>query len=135
MSVDREGVKAAAVVVALAAAVFLGGWFVVSGPAGMSRQFQNWTANWGGSDWLVVQYNQSGGVISSWELHGKSVESESGCDGIYFTDNDGNIVHLSGHYVFVQIVGGEWKAARTKLLPAPSLVLPDPTQSLLGDSK
>ena len=41
MSVDREGVKAAAVVVALAAAVFLGGWFVVSGPAGMSRQFQS----------------------------------------------------------------------------------------------
>jgi len=42
------------------------------------------------------------GVINSWKLKGKSVGSESNSDGIFFEDNEGNVVHLSGHYVYIE---------------------------------
>jgi len=88
----------------------------VVGPAGASRALRGWSAKAYGSDWLVVQYTQSGSVISSWELHGKSVGNETSSDGIYFTDDTGNVVHLSGHYVYVE-VAGDWAAARSRFLP------------------
>lgn len=75
--------------------------FLVMGPAGIKTSFLGWKASAYGSDWLVVQYAQSGCVISSWELDYEAVQNEGGSDGIYFSTDDG-VVHLSGHYIYVQ---------------------------------
>lgn len=77
--------------------------FFVMGPSGCYRKVKSWKADAYGSDWLVVQYSQSGDVINYWVLHDKSIGSEATSDGIYFTDDDENVVHLSGHYVYIQI--------------------------------
>jgi len=55
-----------------------------------------------GADWLIVQYNQSGGIISHWTLKKKAIFNEENSDGIYFTDDYGNVVHLSGHYLYIE---------------------------------
>jgi len=67
-----------------------------------------------GSDWLVVQFDAYGKVVKSWELHDDFVHNEGQSDGIYFKDSDGNIVHLSGFYTYVQV--SNWDAARAKYL-------------------
>lgn len=87
------------------------GVFVFLGPQGCDRSFQSWRAEAYGSDWLVVQYNQAGQVMNYWELHNKSIASERRSDGIYFVDDSGSVVHLSGHYVFVQVAAGARKQA------------------------
>jgi len=50
----------------------------------------------------VVQYAQNGSVINHWNLKSKTVRNESQSDGIYFVSPSGAVVHLSGHYIFVQ---------------------------------
>lgn len=90
--------------------------FIVMGPAGISRSFQKWNASAYGSDWVVVQYAQDGSIISHWELTNKSVASEENSDGINFVDVDGNMVHLAGHYVYVQVSGIEGQKAALKRL-------------------
>ena len=106
--------KAVAISLLILAALFAGGVFVFSGPSGISRSWSNYQANWGGSDWLVVQYAQDGSVIATWELHDQAMGSEQNSDGIFFTDNDGNVVHLSGHYVYVQVTDGKWEPVRER---------------------
>lgn len=101
-------------VVALIVSVFLVCIALIIGPAGCERYFASWKASAYGSDWLVVQYSQDGDVINSWELRGRSVGSESQSDGIYFKDNDGNIVHLSGHYIYIETM--DFEAAKEKYL-------------------
>ena len=92
-----------AVVVILLAAII--------GPKGCVREVKSWKADAYGSDWLVVQYAQDGSIIHTWQLEDKSVGSERDSDGIYFPDNNGNIVHLSGHYVYVQVKDGDFDSA------------------------
>lgn len=77
--------------------------FFLIGPATCSRHISSWKANSYGSDWLVIQYAQDGSIINNWELKGKSIGNEHGSDGIFFTDNFGNVVHLSGHYLYIQV--------------------------------
>ncbi len=90
---------------------------VVQGPAGIERGLQRWGATAYGSDWLVVQYAQDGSLISVWELTDRSIASEHNSDGINFVDNHGNMVHLSGHYVYVQVKDFDGlKKARDKLV-------------------
>lgn len=78
-------------------------FFLIIGPKGCDRQISSWSADAYGSDWLVIQYSQDGSIINHWELKDKSIGSETNSDGIYFTDNEDNVVHLSGHYVYIQI--------------------------------
>ena len=75
---------------------------IIIGPAGCDRKISAWKAGAYGSDWLVVQYSQDGSVMNSWELKNKSIGNESQSDGIYFTDVDGNVIHLSGHYIYIE---------------------------------
>ena len=69
--------------------------FGIMGPAGCSRTFQGWKAGAYGADWLVVQYAQDGHVICYWELNDKSIGNEESSDGIYFTDEYGNVVEMA----------------------------------------
>lgn len=93
--------------------------FAAIGPAGCSRSVSAWHASAYGSDWLVVQYAQDGSIMNHWELRSKSVANETNSDGINFMDNDGNMVHLSGHYTYIQIDGESgMKAAKSRYLGA-----------------
>lgn len=75
--------------------------FIFVGPAGCTNSFQSWRASSWGSDWLVVMYAVDGSVIAHWDLKNAAVHSESHSDGIYFPTPHG-VVHLSGHYLYVQ---------------------------------
>lgn len=97
-------------------AAFLLFFFLVFGPSGLNRNVNAWRASAFGSDWLVVHYAQDGRVINHWELHDLSIGNETQSDGIFFLDNDGNVVHLSGQYVYIEIKKDQWKSARTKFL-------------------
>lgn len=91
--------------------------FAAVGPAGCYRSISAWQAQAYGSDWLVIQYAQDGSVMNHWELRNASVASESQSDGIQFPDNDGNMVHLSGHYVYAQVNGDAgMQAAKSRYL-------------------
>lgn len=85
---------------------------LVAGPARISRMWEGYKADAYGADWVVVQYAQDGSVISHWELKSKSVGNEEQSDGIYFTDNSGNVVHLSGHYIYVQVKSDHMAAVK-----------------------
>ena len=74
----------------------------VIGPNGIKTGCAGWQASVYGSDWIVVQYAQSGCVLSSWELKDEAIENEDGSDGIFFVSEEGDVVHLSGHYTYVQ---------------------------------
>jgi len=74
---------------------------VVSGPIGIQNQFSAWKANAYGSDWLIVQYTGMGDVQNHWELKNSAIHNEGHSDGIYFTTTHG-VVHLSGHYIYIQ---------------------------------
>lgn len=82
------------------------------GPGGIKNGFTSWSANWSGkTNWLIVQYTVRGDIMNSWEIDGTITHEHSG-DGIYFTTNHG-IIHLAGHYIFVQNPTDE---ARTRYL-------------------
>jgi hypothetical protein len=74
---------------------------LTQGPGGLRNTFTSWSANWAGhTRWLIVQYTVSGDVMNNWEIIG-SIQHEKSGDGIYFTTDHG-IIHLSGHFIYVQ---------------------------------
>jgi len=87
-------------IIGMLLAVLLGGALLV-GPSGCKTAVSSWFASSYGSDWFIVQYAQSGCVITSWELYDEAVKNEGQSDGIYFITPEG-VVHLAGHYVYVQ---------------------------------
>ena len=111
-SADRTFIGIVVVVVA----VILLGIFLVIGPKGCSRHYNAWVSDAYGADWLVVQYAMDGSIIAKWRLANKSIGNESNSDGIFFLDSSGNIVHLSGHYIYVRIAPYGGDAVRKKLL-------------------
>lgn len=84
--------------------VTLGGLFLIAGPKGLSTGLSAWKASSYGSDWQIVQYAQSGCVIATWSLNNEAVHNETNSDGIYFRHGN-QVVHLSGHYLYVQDPG------------------------------
>ena len=89
---------------------------LATGPANIVRKFNSWYARSYGSDWLVCQYAQDGYLIASWELHDRAIGNEGDSDGIFFTDDSGHVVHLSGNYVYVQVAGGDWDGVRERFV-------------------
>ena len=81
---------------------------VVIGPVGIQNKFASWRATAYGSDWLVVQYTGMGDVQNHWELKNSAIHSEGQSDGIYFATTHG-VVHLSGHYIYIQNPSAEAK--------------------------
>lgn len=82
------------------------------GCAGVSRSCSSCNAEEFGADWVIVQMDLNGTPFRCWELPNTSVTNESQSDGVYWKDSvTGNLVHLSGHYNRVQVVGGNWDRA------------------------
>lgn len=84
--------------------------------AGTQRQCAAGCAESYGADWMVAQYGYDGRPVACWRLVNTSVTNEPASDGIYWLDtNTGNLVHISGWYNRVQVIGGNWKHAATSL--------------------
>ena len=88
---------------------------VIMGPDRISRYWASYKADAYGSDWLVIKEDMQGNTIRHWELKDKSVGSEEGSDGIYFIDENGDVVHLSGFYTYIQVRGSFEKAKQEHL--------------------
>jgi len=73
------------------------------GPDRLNRYWRSYKADAYGSDWLVIKETMMGEPIRYWELKEKSIGSESNSDGIFFIDEYGEIIHLSGFYTYIQI--------------------------------
>ena len=104
-------IKIGAAIVGIVAVIII----LVIGPSRIGRYWASYKADAYGSDWLVVKEDISGNTIRHWELKEKSVGSEEGSDGIYFIDEGGDVVHLSGFYTYVQ-VKGSFEEAKKKYL-------------------
>ncbi len=82
-----------------------------AGCAGLGRGCSSWQANNFGSDWIIVQYKFDGTPINCWKLNDVSVTNETNSDGIYWKDESGHLVHISGWYNRVQVQGGRYEEA------------------------
>ena len=80
------------------------------GCAGFYRGCSVFNAESFGSDWVVVQYSCDGDPINAWTLNNVSLVNEGNSDGIYWKDtNTGHLIHISGWYNRVQVVGGNFR--------------------------
>ncbi len=90
-------------------------FFALAGCASTSRSCSSCSADTFGADWVVVQMDNDGRPYRCWELRDVSVVSSEG-DGVYWKDRDtGNLVHISGHFNRVQVVGDSWDRAFSAL--------------------
>lgn len=83
----------------------------LSGCAGLARGCSSWGASALGADWIIVQFDQNGTPFNCWRLQNRSVANEPSSDGVYWTDLDGHLVHISGWYNRVQVSRGDWIGA------------------------
>ena len=83
----------------------------LTGCAGISRGCSSWYAGAAGANWIIVQYGFDGKPINCWKLQNVSVSNEEGSDGIYWKDESGHLVHISGWYNRVQVSGNNFKEA------------------------
>ncbi len=83
----------------------------LTGCASVNRGCSSCNADSFGADWVVVQMDNDGRPYRCWWLKHTSVASESG-DGVYWVDPASkNLVHISGHFNRVQVVGDNWARA------------------------
>lgn len=78
---------------------------------GVSRGCSGCYAQNVGADWVVVQLDLAGEPFRCWELHSVSIANESQSDGIYWEEENGNLVHISGLYNRVQVEDESWEDA------------------------
>lgn len=91
-------------------------WFVMLvGCAGMQRSCTSCNAEQFGADWVVVQLDVNGRPFRCWELHNVSISNETQSDGIQWQASTGHMVHVSGFYNRVQVIGGRWDEAAREL--------------------
>lgn len=83
----------------------------LAGCAGWGRRCSSWEAGNFGANWVIVQLDAYGKVIRCWQLEGVSVANEENSDGIYWKNEAGNLVHLSGFYNRVQVMNDRWADA------------------------
>lgn len=90
------------------------------GPARLHRYYSLWRSDAYGANWLVLEQNEDRKIVQYWELKKTSVGNEEDSDGIYFTDENGFVIHLSAPYKLVEIPDGKWEEAK-KLFVYPHL--------------
>jgi hypothetical protein len=85
---------------------------VITGCAGIQRDCSSSWASQAGADWVIAQYKYDGTPIYCWKLKDVAIENESHSDGIYWKDSrTGHLIHLSGWYNRVQVVGDKFDEA------------------------
>lgn len=81
---------------------------VLQSCAGWEKGCSSGCASSLGADWIIVQYTMSGEPFRCWALENVSVDNEAQSDGIYWLTPTRNLVHISGTYNRVQVVGNRW---------------------------
>lgn len=85
---------------------------IMVGCAGIERNCDNSLSQSLGADWVVVELTETDAVpYRCWELHGVSIGSEEGSDGIFWRNENGNMIHVAGSYDYVQVDDDNWTAA------------------------
>lgn len=85
---------------------------LVGGCAATSRGCSRFSAENFGGNWVVAQYRMDGTAFNCWKLYGVAIVNEPGSDGVYWKDSTSpHLVHISGWYNRVQVVGNDWPAA------------------------
>lgn len=87
----------------------------LSACASLQKGCSQATANTFGSDWIVVQFDQSGKPFNCWKLRGAVVESGTGGNVDWKDTNTGHLVHITGWENRVQVSNGDFASA-AKLL-------------------
>jgi hypothetical protein len=82
---------------------------------GVSRDCSGCWAERTGADWVIVQLDLNGRPFRCWELEGAAITNEERSDGIWWEDEHGNLVHISGLYNRVQVRGDNWDEAFASL--------------------
>ena len=89
---------------------------MVAACAGFERGCSDWGATTFGADWIVVQYDLNMNPKLCWKLENKSVANETSSDGIYWNNGlYGDLIHVSGHYNFVQVENNNFAGAAKAL--------------------
>lgn len=89
---------------------------VMTGCAGVQRECSSFWASNVGADWVIVQYNYEGKPILCWKLDDVAITNEPHSDGIFWKDaRTGHLIHLSGWYNRVQIIGKKFAEAQALL--------------------
>jgi hypothetical protein len=94
---------------------YLVGLLLVCGCASMDRDCQSYGASNFGADWIVLQYGYDGRPINCWKLREVAISNEHATDGIYWEAKGGSMVHISGWYNRVQVVGNDYESAARQL--------------------
>ena len=85
---------------------------LLTGCAGLERSCSSCSARNFGSDWIVVELTETDGKpYRCWELNEVSITNEEGSDGIYWKTKEGNLMHISGSYDYIQVVNEKWDEA------------------------
>lgn len=79
--------------------------------AGFQKDCSKMGASNFGSDWLVVQFDQTGHAFNCWKLTGAVVESSEGGNVDWKDTTDGHLVHITGWENRVQVERGNWESA------------------------
>ena len=82
---------------------------------GWERDVAISNADMDGADWIVAQDSNDGKVYRCWKLHDVSVAPEEHTDGIHWLDSNNHIVHVSGWYNRISVVGGKWEEAAKQI--------------------
>ena len=88
---------------------------VLLGCAGWQRDCASSCASSLGSDWIVLQYGYDGKPINCWRLTNTAIDNENQTDGVFWRENTGHLVHISGWYNRVQVSSGDWDGAAKTL--------------------
>lgn len=92
--------------------VVLIGFLVMSSAcAAMQKSCSQAGASTFGSDWIVVQFDQSGHPFNCWKLRGAVVESSGGGNVDWKDTATGHLVHITGWENRVQVSNGDFASA------------------------
>jgi len=65
-----------------------------------------------GADWVIVELTETDAIpYRCWMLDDISIVSEDSSDGIYWENPEGELVHISGSYDYVQVDSKDWASA------------------------
>jgi hypothetical protein len=95
----------------LRTAIFILLLCVGPGCAGFGRQWSAGCAENFGADWIIIKSRMDGTTYRCWKLHNTSVTNEGNSDGIYWKDEGGHLVHVSGWYDRVQVFHDDYDGA------------------------
>lgn len=84
---------------------------LLCGCAGISKSCSQFGASVGGSDWIVVQFDQTGRPFNCWKLRGAAVDNSEGGNVDWQDPTNGHLVHITGWENRVQVKDGNFASA------------------------